>query len=119
MSTPTYLDDYVDDFYVSLDDSSHLVAHSDDYDVYSDYSSFFDLVEAHAIYAESSTLESEARRIAATRDLDHAYRSADNAQRKARHQAARAADADAVRAADRERQRRYRAKKRLEAKEKS
>ena len=131
--TDTYFDDYADDFYVTYDDAGALTTLDDsDVNSFAGYSSFFDFVEAHAVYADVADRAYDAARKADDRALDHAarydealrlrerraadtgYREADNARRAAAHAAERAADLDGVRERTRQRVAAHRARKRAE-----
>ena len=111
----TYLDDHADDFYYTYDDGGSMVALDDsDASPFAGYSSFFDFVEAHAVYADVAERAYQAARFADTAAHDHAYRAQHNARRKAAHAAERAADLDGVRERTRQRVAAYRARKRAE-----
>ena len=110
----TYLDDYADDFYYGYDDAGSLTAHDDEADAFGGYTSFFDLVEAHAVYAGVAERAYDAARKAEERETNHAYRYDDNRRRREAHKAERQADPDAVREATRKRVAAHRARKRAE-----
>ena len=130
--TPTYEDDYSDDFAYGCDKAGYYVLEEEYEEPYYGFSSFTEIVEANSIYAGVAERAFDAARKADDRKSNHAdrasdnsrrsaaraanpeYRASDNARRNAAYKAERAADPEAVRAKERERQRACRARKRAQ-----
>ncbi len=130
--TPTYEDDYSDDFAYGCDEAGYYVLEEEYEEPYYGFSSFTEIVEANSIYAGVAERAFDAARKADDRKSNHAdrasdnsrrsaaraanpeYRASDNARRNAAYKAERAADPEAVRAKERERQRACRARKRAQ-----
>jgi len=112
--TPTYEDDYSDDFAYGCDKAGYYVLEEEYEEPYYGFSSFTEVVEANSIYAGVAERAYHAACVADDRKYNHAYRASDNARRNAAYKAERAADPEAVRAKERERQRACRARKRAQ-----
>ena len=113
-NSPTYLDDYADDFEYGLDGDGALVPFGDDGVAHLGFTNFTAVVEANAVYAGVAEHAFQAARLSDLRKHNHAYRATDAGRRKAAHKAAKAADPDGVREATRLRVAKHRAKKRAE-----
>ena len=130
--TPTYEDDYSDDFAYGCDKAGYYVLEEEYEEPYYGFSSFTEVVEANSIYAGVAERAYHAACVADDRKYNHAdraqerdrkrdfraanpeYRASDNARRNVAYKAERAADPEAVRAKERERQRACRARKRAQ-----
>ena len=113
-NSPTYLDDYADDFEYGLDGDGALVPFGDDDVAHLGFTNFTAVVEANAVYAGVAERAYDAARKRDDYELDHAARHDATKRRKAAHKAAKAADPDGVREATRLRVAKHRAKKRAE-----
>ena len=102
--TPTYEDDYSDDFAYGCDEAGYYVLEEEYEEPYYGFSSFTEIVEANSIYAGVAERAFDAARKADDRKYNHA----DCAQERERQRDFRAANPE-YRAQERDRKRDFRA----------